>query len=103
MQRIGDVDLKVKCEEIAWFLKCYGFYCNKAADYGKSIEIHKQAISLMESTFDDDANHYQVLELCYYYDLVAAYEHLNKLVEAKQCYETAVKVKKQVKDCDDEN
>ena len=56
----------------------------------------------MKSTFGDNANHYQVLGLCYY-DLVAAYKHLNKLVEAKQYYETAVKVKKQVKDCDDEN
>ena len=102
MQRIGDVDLKVKCEAIAWFLKYYGFCCNKAADYDKSIEIHKQAISLMESTFGDNANHYRVLGHCYN-NLGSAYEDSNKLVEAKQYYETAVKVYKEVKDCDDEN
>ena len=102
MQRIGDVDLKVKCESIAWFLKLYGVCCNKAADYDKSIEIHKQAISLLESTFGDNANYFQVLGLCYN-NLGAAYENLNKLVEAKQYYKTAVKVKKQVKDWNDES
>ena len=102
MQRIGDVDLKVKCEEIAWFLKSYGFCCNKAVDYDKSIEIHRQAISLMESTFGDNANHYRVLGHCYN-NLGAAYEHSNKLVEAKQYYETAVKVYNEVKDWNDEN
>ena len=50
MQRIGDVDLKVKSESIAWFIKLYGYCCNEVADYDKSIEIHKQAISLMECT-----------------------------------------------------
>ena len=91
MQRIGDVDLKVKCEEIAWFLKYYGYCCIEVADYDKSIEIHKQAISLLESTFGDNANHYQVLGLCYN-NLGVSYENSNKLIEAKQYYETAVKV-----------
>ena len=102
MQQISDVDLKVKCKEIAWFLAYYGFCCNKVADYDKSIEIHKQAISLMESTFGDNANHYQVLGHCYN-NLGAAYKNSNKLVEAKQSYETAVKVYEEVKECDDEN
>ena len=102
MQRIGDVDLKVKFETIAWFLRYYGHCCHKAADHDKSIEIYKQAISLMESTFGDDANHHRVLGFCYD-NLGVAYENSNKLVEAKQCYETAVKVKKLVKDWVDEN
>ena len=102
MQRIGDVDLDVKCEKIAWFLKYYGFCCIEAADYDKSIEIHKQAISLMESTFGDNANHHRVLGVCYN-NLGSAYKNSNKLVEAKQSYKTAAKVKKQVKNWDDEN
>ena len=102
MQRIGDAHLKVKCEKIAWFLKYYGFCCNVIADYDKSIEIHKQATSLLESTFGDNANHYRVLGVCYD-NLGAAYKGSNKLVEAKQSYKTAVEVKKQAKDYDDEN
>ena len=102
MQQIGVVDSKVKCKEIACFLGCYGYWCMLVADNDKSIEINKQAISLMESTFGDDANHYQVLGLCYN-NLGVAYSNSNKLVEAKQYYETAVEVKKQVKDYHDEN
>ena len=97
MQRIDNVNFKVKCESIAWFLKCYGFCCNKAADYDKSIEIHKQAILLMESTFGDDANQYKVLGHCYN-NLGGACENSNKLVEAKRCYDTALNIYNQAKD-----
>ena len=76
MQRIGDVDLKVKCKKIARFLKTYGYCCLQVPDYDKSIEIYKQAASLLESTFGDDANHYKVLGHCYH-NLGAAYKNSN--------------------------
>ena len=97
MQRINDIELKAKCKSVAWFLKYYGFCCIYAADYDKSIEINKQAIILMETAYGDEANHHRVLGLCCG-NLANAYDNLNKLGEAKQCYETAIKIYNQAKD-----
>ena len=101
MQRISDIELKTKCKSVAWFLKYYGFCCTYAADYDKSIEINKQAIILMETAYGDEANHYRVLGLCCG-NLANAYDNLNKLGEAKQCYETTLKIYNQVKDWADD-
>ena len=101
MQQIGDVDLKVKCETIACFLKYYGDCCNVVADCNKSIEIYRQAILLMESILGDNANHYQLLGR-FYHNLAFAYEVSNKLAEAKQYYEITLKIYNQAKDWTDD-
>ena len=98
MQQIDNVDGKSKTRIIVCFLKYYGFCCNEVMDYGKSIEIHKQAILLMETTYGRDESHdFFMLGLCHT-NLGATYESLNKLEEAKQCYEAALKIYNQAKD-----
>ena len=91
MQQIGDVDLKPNFKAIAWFLTYYGYYCVEVADFQKSIKLQEQPISLMESTFGDDANHHYVLGYSYS-NLDIVYHKSKKLVEAKQCCETALKI-----------
>ena len=101
MQKIDNVDLKAKCKEIACFLKYYGYCCAKARDFDKAIEVYAQAISSLERTYgNDEAKNLFVLGLCYN-NLGNAYHNLHKLVEAKLCYETALKIYSQVKDWTD--
>ena len=97
MQRINDVDLKVKLKQIAFFLHYYGYCCIQINDNDKSIDIYKQAISFMKNAFGDDAHHHCVLSLCYH-NLGTSYKNSKKLLEARQWYETALESDKLAKD-----
>ena len=55
----------------------------------------------MESTFGDEANHHYVLGYSYP-NLDIVYRKSKKLVEAKQCCETALKIYNQAKDWADD-
>ena len=91
MQKINDVDMKLKCRQVTWFLMRYGFCCNEAKDWMKSIEIHKQAIVVMETAFAEEATRCQVLGNCYN-NLGVAYKNCNRLDEAKVCYQRAIEI-----------
>lgn len=91
MQKIQDVDLKLKCEDVAWFLMHYGFVCNEAKDWSKSIEIQNKAISIMETAYAEQAIFYRVLGNCCN-NLGVAYENMGRLDESKNCFQQAVDI-----------
>ena len=97
MQKIKTVDLKLKCIDVAWFMKFYGFCCNEADDLGKSIEINKQAIAIMETVFSEDSGRYLVLGLCYHM-LGVAYDKSTKSTDARPFYQKAMSMYKNSND-----
>lgn len=93
MQKINLSDLKLKCIDVAWFMKFYGFCCNEAEDFSKSIEINKQAIAIMETVFSEESCQYLVLGLCYH-ALGKAYDNSTRFKAATPAYHKAMNMYK---------
>ena len=103
MQRVKNADWKVKCEEVALFMKYYGCCCDQFRDRNKSFELFGKATFLLETAFGDKPSCDNQLfpDLCHYLGL--AYQNMDKLVEAKQYFEKADVFYLRVKDLQSEN
>ena len=102
MQKVESIDLKLKCEDVAWFLMHYGFCCNECKDWDKSIEIQSKAISIMETAYGEEAIFYRVLGNCCN-NLGVAYENSGRLAEAKNCFQQAIDIYIAAKDWGNNN
>ena len=97
MQATEKVDFKAKTLEISWLMKYYGVSCNHMQDTPKSIEVHNKALFHMKSTFGNHAGDYKVY--CYMlHGYATALESDNRLSEAKQMYDDAMRCKEQAVD-----
>ncbi|CAK8671593.1 unnamed protein product [Clavelina lepadiformis] len=101
MLRVTEVDLKTKCEKLAWCLFPKALCFHKTSFNSQSIEDNKQAIFLMKAAFGDDAKFYLVVGHCYH-NLGAAYEADKQLMEAETAYLQAKHVYETVTDWNDD-
>jgi len=93
--KINEVDVKNKAKQVAWYLTHYGL-CSKAIrDLPKSIDLNKQAITIMEFVFGQGAGKHKVYGHCHCNN-GSAYELQQQLDEAKTSYENAIKAYKMV-------
>ncbi|XP_078483470.1 uncharacterized protein LOC113474097 [Ciona intestinalis] len=88
---INQVDEKFRCRQIVWCLKYFGYCCNRLGKYRRSVNVHKHAIQLMQTTYGADARLYNVLGICYN-NLGSAYKRLEQPKLAKSSYETALDI-----------
>jgi len=99
MQNLNQIDDKKKSRAIASFMKHYGSCCNNFHRYGKSMELFKQAIFLMNSMFGVYAAKYQLLGDCHY-NLALAFEHTTKFDDVVEACDAALDIYKQANDWD---
>ena len=97
MQLVNDVDMNVKTKSIAWFMYYYGTSSNSMKDFTKSIEIFPKVIFLMNTSFGDHAANYRVFSLSHH-NYAYTFKATNRLIEAKQMYEEALKFQEQASD-----
>ena len=91
MQSINDIDLKIKTENIAWFMYYYGTGCNFMKDFNKSMVIFPKAIFLMKANLSDNANNYVVYGICHH-NYANVLIETKRLIEAKERFEEALKI-----------
>ena len=101
MQNVGDVEANVKCVKVAWFINYYGYCCNELGDFDKSISLHEKAIFLMKTVYGAEAVFFKVFPFLHC-NLAFAYEKLNKLDEASNCFEKAIIMCPQTKDFEED-
>ena len=101
MQLITNVDLKVKTENISWFMYYYGTACNIFKDFTISNDILLKVIFLMKTIFGGDAANYKMYGASHHNYAVALYD-TNRLIEAKPMFEEALKVYEKASDWDNE-
>ena len=97
MLSINDVDLKDKTKSLAWFILFYATSCDFMQDFTKSVDILPMVMFLMKTNFGDDAANHHVYAYCHHnygFDLYAT----NRLIEAKQTFEEALKIYEKVSD-----
>ena len=97
MQSINDVELKVKTENIACFMDYYGTSCDLMYDFTKSIDIYSKVIFLVKTNFGDDAANFRVYGWCHH-NYAVALKETNRLIDAKQIYQEALKIYEQASD-----
>ena len=103
MQAVKNVDVKVKCSEVALFMKYYGCYCYKLRDFKKSIELLAKAIFLVETVFGEKTSCDNQLIPDLYHHLGLAYASLSNLVEAILSLEQANTLYLELKNVQDKN
>ena len=88
MQNLLQIDPEVKTRAIVAFLTHFGCCCNHLHHYDKSLELLRQAVFFMKSTFGDYAASYQVFGHCHL-QIALALELSVKYHEAEDvCNET---------------
>ena len=101
MQIISVVEFTRKTKIVSWFMFYYGLCCNNMGDFEKSLNIHSNVIFFMKSNLGESARNYQLYGDCHHNFAVALLE-LNRLNEAKQKFEEALKIYDQVEEWVDE-
>ena len=91
MQKVCDVDIKVKASRLAWYLKYLGFCSDEMEDYQRSLLVYNQAIIIMKTVFGADAMYYKVTGFCYN-NLAYVHEHTNQIKEAVKVLRLAVDI-----------
>lgn len=91
MQRVSEVDIRMKSSRVAWFLKYIGFCSDELEDYQRSLLAYNQAITIMKTVFGAEATYYKVLGFCYN-NLAYVYEHTSQLKEAMKALRFAVDI-----------
>ena len=101
MQMMSIVNLDEKTKNIAWFMHYYGYCCNVMKDFAKSQYIYSHVLFHMKSIHGKEACHFRVYGICHH-NFGSALKNLNRLKEAKQKFEEALKSYEQAKDWRDD-
>ena len=91
MQKIGEVDIRMKSSRVAWFLKYIGFCSDELEDYQRSLLAYNQAITVLKTVFGKEAKYYKVLGFCYN-NLAYVYEHTSQMQDALKALRFAVDI-----------
>ena len=88
MYELDEVDFKTKSKQAAWFLSHYGLCCTQIKDHGKSIDLHKKAISVMEFAWGKKASNCKIFGHCLS-NIARDFELMEDYEKAKSSYEAA--------------
>ena len=91
MQKVPNVDIRIKSSRIAWFLKYIGFCSDEMEDYQRSLLVYSQAIMLMKTVYGAEARLHKVLGFCYN-NLAYVYEHTNQMKDSLKALKSAADI-----------
>ena len=99
MYELDEVDSETKSKQVAWFLSHFNLCCTEIKDHGKSIDLHKKAIAIMEFAWGKKASNCKIFGHCLS-NIARVFEQTEDYEEAKSFYEAALDAYNKAADLD---